>query len=352
MDNINLNQLKGRYLVNIPKSVQHQVAPPPNPVTQAPKTATPSFEQTTANLQASAMGGAENAGYVREMMKLPQNFNALLYIVQKDMTNAQLQAMLNKNLMASRNLSQTQAQILAQLQGLNFSESSQVASINQTLLSQLETALKKLPISASGMINIADIANLIKMNGKDAITQIIINMANASKNGITDVSQMKDAAKLINASIAVAGQKDNAQTLKMLMLLYLPWLPLQEGVDFELEIQAKDEKSLDNSMLVVRVQTVHYGEIVAVLTLEKANAVNIDIQCSETFPRDELSLRLEGENYSAMSSINYTEKSNDNSKAEKAQATINMSNTNEINPYLLLYAHLIIRNVVEMDKNA
>ena len=36
---------------------------------------------------------------------------------------------------------------------------------------------------------------------------------------------------------------------------------------------------------------------------------------------------------------------------EKPQAKINMSDTNEINPYLLLMAHTIIRHVLEIDKN-
>ena len=163
---------------------------------------------------------------------------------------------------------------------------------------------------------------------------------------------MKEAAKLINASIAAASQKDNAQTLKILMLLYLPWLPLQQGVDFELEITAKDEAKSDNSILIIRIQTVNYGEIVAMLVLESANAVSINIQCSDDFPKDELSLRLNSENYSAQTSLSYTSKHSDNTKAEKAQATINMSNTNEINPYLLLMAHLIIRHVVEIDRLA
>ena len=88
------------------------------------------------------------------------------------------------------------------------------------------------------------------------------------------------------------------------------------------------------------------------LVLESANAVSINIQCSDDFPKDELNLRLNAENYSAQTSLSYTSKHSANTKAEKTQATINMSNTNEINPYLLLMAHLIIRHVVEIDRLA
>lgn len=353
--NININ-LHNKYVpqaINKPAVHTNASSPTPQPLSAKPAPVlTP--EQTPKNLETAIMAGTENASYIKEMMKFPKNFNALIYIIQKNLTNAQLQAQLHSNLLAGRQLSQTQAQILAQLQGLNSAELMQGAKLNQTLLSQLEASIKKLPISASGMINIADLATLIKANGKEALTQIIINMANSAKNGVNDVSQMKEAAKLINASIAIAGQKDNAQTLKMLMLLYLPWLPLQQGVDFELEISAKDEAKSDNSILIIRIQTINYGEIVVMLVLENANAVSINIQCSDDFPKDELTLRLDSENkhYSAQTSLSYTTKHPDKSKADKPQATINMSNTNEINPYLLLTAHLIIRHIVELDRLA
>ena len=40
------------------------------------------------------------------------------------------------------------------------------------------------------------------------------------------------------------------------------------------------------------------------------------------------------------------------SNVDKASANINMSQTTEINPYLLLTAHSIIRHVIEIDNNA
>ena len=45
------------------------------------------------------------------------------------------------------------------------------------------------------------------------------------------------------------------------------------------------------------------------------------------------------------------EKTQEEKTQEKPQAKINMSNTNEINPYLLLMSHTIIRHVIEIDKN-
>lgn len=354
-NNVNLNQLKGRYIPKPqntrPVDINTSGTSTPSPSNIKPPSTSSNFH-ASQSLQTALMGGAENAAYIKEMMKFPKNFNALIYIIQRNLTNTQLQAQLHNNLLASRHLTQTQAQILAQLQGLNSAELMQNNALNQTLLSQLEASIKRLPISSSGLINIADLATLIKTNGKEALTQIIISMANSAKNGINDVSQMKEAAKLINASIAIASQKDNSQTLKILMLLYLPWLPLQQGVDFELDIQSKEENASDNSVLIIKIQTINYGEIVVMLVLESANAISINIQCAENFPQDELNLRLNNDKktYSAQTSLSYTSKPSDKTKAERTQATINMSNTNEINPYLLLMSHLIIRHIVEIDR--
>jgi len=355
-NNINLNFINNRQIFRpnnaLPSQPAQQQTTPAQPQVQSQT----NYTQQIANqaLQTAMMGGAENAAFIKDVMKFPSNFNAFVYIVQQRMSTAQLNAQLSRHLMNMQGLTQTQAQILAQMNGINSAELLNMQGINKTVLAQIEASIKKLPISANGLINIADIASLITANGKDAITQLIISMANSAKSGLNNINQLKDAARLINASIAVAGQGDNAQTLKMLMLLYLPWLPLQQGVDFDLEISSKSEENLDNSVLTIRIQTINFGEVIAVLTLESPNSIDINIQCIDAFPKDELTLRLnaDNKNYSSQNRVNYTTKSIDKTTSEKTTATINMSGTNEINPYLLLAAQQIIRHVVEIDKNS
>ena len=354
-NNINLNFINNRHVLKPAQNIQAQNvnSQPAQAQPVAPQTYSQSSRQIASqSLQTAMMGGSENAAFIKDAMKFPTNFNAFIYIVQQRMSTAQLNSQLQKHLMNLQGLTQTQAQILAQLKGFNSAELLNTQGINKDILSQIETAIKKLPISANGMINIADIAALITSNGKDAITQLIISMANSAKSGVNNINQIKDAARLINASVAIAGQGDNAQTLKILMLLYLPWLPLQQGVDFDLEISSQDEEKQDNSVLVIRIQTVNYGEIVAVLTLINPNSVDINIQCSDEFPKDELTLRLnaENKNYSVQNSLSYTPKTIDKTTSDKPKATINTSATNEISPYLLLTAQQIIRFVVEIDK--
>lgn len=316
----------------------------------------PMYSTSLNSMQMSTIKSMNQAVYVKELLQLPKNMNELLFILQKNMTQAEFNQRFLNHINAQRNiLSQMQAQILAQLQGLSTTQMQ--ATLQQQMSQNMQAMLKNLPISTSAMINLNEIAALLQNNGKDAITKLIAAMAAASQSGMTDLSQMKDTAKLINASIAAASQNNPAQTLKTLMLLYLPWLPLQEGVGFDLEIEASESNNPDDSILVITITTKNYGVVTATLILETSNSVHTAIECSDKFPKDELMLRIEKEqqHYSMQSVISFETKNSTPQQPENdknAQAKINMSNTNEINPYMLLMAHTIIRHVIEIDNNA
>ena len=205
------------------------------------------------------------------------------------------------------------------------------------------------------MINLADISVLLQKNGKEALTKLIMTMTEASKAGITDLTQMKEMAKLINASISIASENNPQKTLKLLLMLYLPWLPLEDGVGFDLEVETKsggEEES--DSVLTVSITTKNFGTVIATIFLETSNSVQIAIECNDKFPKEELQLRMDSDKkqYSMDSVTTYNINKDLKSNVDKASANINMSQTTEINPYLLLTAHSIIRHVIEIDNNA
>jgi len=361
MTDINLGNLISKFVNYQALNSQQQRAPKTNfTPQQAPQASQPVSGQapsTPPPAQMAEMAGADQSVYVKDMMKLPKNMNEFVYMLQRNITLNQLNQQFANQINMQRNaLSQTQAQILAQLQGLSLTEAqNMILTGNKTLISQLQTQLKNLPITSSGMINLLDVSAMIQANGKDAIAKIITTMANSAKLGIQDLSQLKETAKLINASVAAAAQKDSAQTMKLLMLLYLPWLPLQEGVGFDIEIEKGVSGSDSDSVLIITITTLNYGNVVATLVLENSNFVHVNIECAKEFPKDELLLRIQGDekHYSMESIVSFetSSKHSSNNIQERPQAKINMSNTNEINPYLLLMAHTIIRHVIEIDKN-
>ncbi len=365
MADLNLGYLISKF-VNYQANVQQRQASAkpaqtsfsPAPANPSPASSSGTVQSSGASFQMSSMAAVDQSVYVKEMMNLPKNLNELIYILQKNITLAQFNQRFSNQLAMQRNsLSQTQAQILAQLQGLSLTEAqNMLLTGNKAILNQLQNSIKNLAISSNGLINLSQIASMIQANGKDAVAKLITAMANSAKLGITDLSQMKDTAKLINASVAAAAQNDSAQTMKMLLLLYLPWLPLQEGVGFDLDIEAGKNNDASDSILIITITTLNFGSVAATLVLESSNSVHVNIECEKDFPKEELTRRIESDekHYSMSSVLSYETSStkSDISSPDKPQAKINMSNTNEINPYMLLMAHTIIRHVIEIDKNA
>jgi hypothetical protein len=297
MADLNLGNLISKFVNYQALNMQKQT--PANQSAQAasytPTTSQQSSTPTSAQIstpQQAQMASGDQSVYVKDMMQLPKNLNEFIYIMQRNITLAQF----NQRFASQANLrgmSQTQAQILAQLQGLSLTEAqNMIMNGNKVALSQLNN-LRNLTISANTMINLNDISALIQANGKDAIARLITTMASTAKLGVQDLSQLKETAKLINASVATASKNDSAQTMKLLMLLYLPWLPLQEGVGFDLEIEAGASGDESDSILVITITTLNYGNVVATLVLETSNSVHVNIECAKEFPKDELLLRIE-----------------------------------------------------------
>lgn len=352
----NQQALQTKATPNMPVVNTPQVAKAPEVPVQSANIAqnvSQNLVASTQNLQLNTLQSMDRAVYAKEVLGFPKNVNEFIYMLQRGMTQTQFNQMFANQLAAQRNsLSQLQAQILAQLQGLSTSTAKEMVNIQ--LASQVQGSLKNLEILSGGMINLSQISQLLQTNGKDAITKLIMSMTEASKAGITDLSQMKEMAKLINASISIASENNPQKTLKLLLMLYLPWLPLEDGVGFDLEIQQKsDNKEESDSILQITISTINYGVIKATLVLESSNSVQVTIEASEKFPKNELKTRISKEQkfYSMDSVVSFSENKQKEQADSKQSANVNMSQTTEINPYLLLMAHTLIKHVIEIDNN-
>lgn len=202
-------------------------------------------------------------------------------------------------------------------------------------------------------LNLDELALLLQQNGKEALNKLIMTMSSASKQGITDLSEIKDMMKLINACVSTAGEK-NTQTIKSLILLYLPWLPLPDGVSFELEVESYEEgKSGESeSSLTILISTKNYGNLKITLVLVGGNSVSIFINCSDAFPKDELLKRIKEESnaHSMQTKVAFEQVAMKRDENAQLSAKINMENTSQINPFLLLMAHALINHTIDLDK--
>ena len=301
-------------------------------------------------IQMNQIAALDRSIYIKNLLGLPQTLGTLLFAVQnKDIP-------INQNSLLLDNLNQEllkNQKIIAQL----FDDTSEIPLNNIIQNIQPQTAQVQKDAAVlffSGMIHLPDLSRLILKNSKEAVASLIIAMASASKSGMTN-EQIRETLSIINSCIAMAETGNNTQTLKSLMMLYIPWLPLNEGVGFDLEIEAPDgENESNDSKLTVLIQTKNFGNVKGVFTLTTSNSVDIYIVCSEDFPKKILQKSLAEESSShAMTATIDIEAVTPKKKEqfETQEAKVNLSATNEMNPYLLLMAHAFIRNTIFIDSN-
>lgn len=320
----------------------------------------PNISQTVAStvglmqqLQMNQIASMDRSIYIKNLLGLPQTLGEILLAVQDKNrpintvnTNTLLLNDLNEELLKNQKM-------ISQL----FDDTSEIPLnvTSQNIQTQIAANQKDaVMLFFSGMIHMPAVSEMILKNSKQAVANLIIAMASASKGGMSN-DQITETLSIINSCVSMASSDNPTQTLKSLMLLYLPWLPLNEGVGFDLEVEAPDgENASNDSKLTVLIQTRNYGNVKGVFTLTTSNSVDIYILCSEDFPKKTLQKSLMEESSAhAMNTTIDVESVVPIKKEilEKNEAKVNLSATNEMNPYLLLMAHAFIRNTIFIDSN-
>lgn len=317
--------------------------PKPNIIQNALQTTEALMQQ----IQMNQLASMDRAVYIRNLLGLPQTLGTFLQSIQNPENKLDNTSLILKDL--NEDLLKNQ-KMISEI----FDENSELQAIPQIIQNQVASK-NAITLFFSGMIHMPAISEAILKNSKEAVASLILAMASASKNGMTN-EQIRDTLGIINSCISMAESNNPAQTLKSLMLLYLPWLPLNEGIGFDLEVTTEQgENESNDSKLTVLVQTKNFGNVKGVFTLTTSNSVDIYIICSEDFPKRTLQKSLMEESSShAMNTTIDVEAVTPKSKEtqETQEAKVNLSATNEMNPYLLLMAHAFIRSTIFIDSNA
>ncbi len=276
--------------------------------TQKPQTTqikTNSSQQTNFNtkFEMAQMENTERAVLVKELLSLPKDFQTLLQTMQN--TKPQAQGKQSQNMQN---------------------------------------------------INVSQLMELMQTNGKEALSKLMQLTSMLNKMGNIDTKQLQELQFIINVCMPNPNMT-NIQFMKNLILLYLPWLPIGENNNFDIDFtnSNEEENSADGAddTITILIQTENYGNIKVLLVLESTNKVNIVINCAKIFPKDLLLSRLKenSQEYKLETQMTVNEQQTvEKSELDKTKK-VHMSGASVLNPYILLMAHAIIRNVIDIDKN-
>lgn len=232
-----------------------------------------------------------------------------------------------------------------------FDFPSSMKDLVQFLVTQGKTlTAKELTALMSQNIDMSKLLLLLQTNGKTALEKIQKLITTMNQSGIYDTRQLKEMSILVNACIP-SSDASSSQILKSLMIMYLPWLPLNESSAFNLGADSEnDGKSASGEdVITIIITTKNYG-MVKVMLYKEGKGYNLDINCSEDFPKDSLSEAIKSENSSSgiNSNVIYTtRKANEGDKTDEAK--VEFSKTTKISPQLLIITHKIIKLVMEVD---
>ena len=312
-----------------------------------------STNQVSNQIPANQLASMDRSVYVKNLLGLPQTLGELLFAIQNKAMPITFDTLSIHNL--NQELLKNQ-KMISQI----FDENVGVPNALQDIATQMQQNIQSTQKDAialfySGMISMSSVSEAILKNSKSAVANLVIAMASTAKSS-TEIEQIRKTLSVINSCVSMAESNNSAQTLKSLMLLYLPWLPLHDDVGFDLEVDTTPgEYESVESKLTVLIQTRHYGNVKGVFTLTTSNSVDVYIICSDDFPKNTLQKSLAEESTSHAMNTNIEVEAVApirREENENQEAKVNLSATNEMNPYLLLMAHAFIRNTIFIDSNS
>ncbi len=211
---------------------------------------------------------------------------------------------------------------------------------------------KELQLLMTQPIDMSKLLVLLQTHGKTALEKITKMIATLNQSGIYNTQQLKEMTVLINACIP-ANDATQSQILKSFMLMYLPWLPINGAMDFNIgtENGEEEKKSKDEDTITIIITTKNYG-IVKILLYKEENLYNIDVNCSEDFPKEKFNVLIQNKSEDASLNIKpkvlyTTRKTSDNEK--NSEAKVDFSKSAKISPQLLIIIHSLIKMVMDID---
>ncbi len=285
------------------------------------------------------------------------NSNSNSSLINNFLQNAQNKtetglSVLNQRIISTVEVEQ-QANYIKDLLNLprDFQDLIQQIQQGNTNLSSMKELSKLL---VNGKIDLTALAQILSDNSKEAVQKLMMTIMSVSKMGAQDVSQLKELMGLFSTAGA---NLSSEQTVKNLLLLYLPWLPLSQrndlNLDFEIGINDKNSGSNQggsSETIRIMIQTANYGNILATLEISNEGNVDVIISATEDFPEREVIEKLNKEGKKSgfkTSLIVQTQKIEH--KAEDKTQDVQITTSDYVSPKLILAAHSLIKIIIDID---
>jgi len=202
-------------------------------------------------------------------------------------------------------------------------------------------------------LDMSKLASLLQENSKEAINKLVKMISSLQQQGMQKTEQLTELVKILTV-ISSSADSANMQMLKNIILLYLPWLPLAQGQNFNFEIASKDESGENSEdIITIVIETIHYGVIKALLSQNGNSFIDLKVVCPKEFPKQKLLdvVYSEAKDRNIQSKVEVEIGGFIPVDASNKKPKINLKAGFAVPPYLVLMAHVVIKTILEIDNN-
>ena len=199
-------------------------------------------------------------------------------------------------------------------------------------------------------LDLSKLLVLLQTNGKTALEKIAKMIATMNQSGIYNTQQLKEMSVLINACIP-ANDASQSQILKSFMIMYLPWLPLNEssGFSFGGVSEETGQKAEAQDTITIYITTKNYG-IVKIFLYKQDDGYDMDVNCREDFPKDKFNEEVKADTkFILKNPPSYTTRAKSDNEQDKHETGVTFSKSLKVTPQLLIIIHSIIKLVADID---
>ncbi|MFH0702797.1 MAG: hypothetical protein V2B14_04575 [bacterium] len=218
----------------------------------------------------------------------------------------------------------------------------------ETLIKLMESQDKK--------IKMQEIKDLLETNSKEAVNKLL-KLIRLTPENPKNIEQIKEAINTI--SQIIQPNSTYHEILTNIILLYLPWIPLQQQQDLSLKFekrQSEEEENKKEIALIIYVTTLSLGKFKITIMLNQDNSLNINIENEEKEKSqpyikqilDTIDQEMLTQKVPAKTQF-YVYKPNDNQEKEKGRE-VSLQPTSSISARIMIVAHSLVKIIFELDE--
>lgn len=210
---------------------------------------------------------------------------------------------------------------------------------------------KALNILVENLVNLKALGELLNDNSKAAIQKLLQTIAQAAKSTGGNTEQLKEILSALSSIQSNTAQAANSNTLKELLLLYIP-IDIQafnKEVEFK-NLSEEEKEKVQSCALSIMLETINFSNILCTIN-ENDNSLYIELNANEKFTFDKFKSIVEV--LSRESSIKtYIEfkasKKYDNTNSKQ---NFKIVSGGFVQTNVLILAHIIIKAIFKIDSD-